>query len=217
MKSPPSGDQSPLVFGKGLKASGNGSLLDFSTSFRQPPGGEEADKQRNAERELEEKKRKEKKKREKEKNYAEAYGRKIDWTGRDLKVLPEKLYEFANFDGLTKLVVRANQLSAFPGELSMLRGLTYLDYSGNLIKGACGTRSAFLLNTKQAFMLTSVVCVVSCGVRRAAQGDGSDASIEGAAPRVEPTGALAARAGQAHTPPGAQYRKCAFSHPSARC
>ncbi|ELR11474.1 leucine rich repeat domain containing protein [Acanthamoeba castellanii str. Neff] len=140
MKSPPSGDQSPLVFGKGLKASGNGSLFDFSTSFRQlpeasrTPGGEEADKQYNAERERQEKKRKEKKKREKEKNYAKEYGRKIDWTGRDLKVLPEKLYEFANFDGLTKLVVRANQLSAFPGELSMLRGLTYLDYSENLIK-----------------------------------------------------------------------------------
>lgn len=140
MKSPPSGDQSPLVFGKGLKASGNGSLFDFSTSFRQlpeasrTPGGEEADKQHNAERERQEKKRKEKKKREKEKNYAKEYGRKIDWTGRDLKVLPEKLYEFANFDGLTKLVVRANQLSAFPGELSMLRGLTYLDYSENLIK-----------------------------------------------------------------------------------
>jgi Leucine-rich repeat (LRR) protein len=175
-KTSTAGDLSSSGLGKGLKASGNGSLLDFSTSFRQLPTGSdgtaggdgEQQRKNGGNQQGKEKKRKEK---EREKN-AEAYGRKIDWTGRDLKTLPEKLYEFSNFDGLTKLVLRANQLSAFPGELSMLRGLTYLDYSENLIRGA------------RVLSLPLGVCCVSshANAHRAAQGDWGDVSIEGAPP-----------------------------------
>lgn len=89
------------------------------------------------------------KRKEREKAYV-TNGRKINWSGRELRELPEKLFEFVNFDGLSKLILRSNQLTTFPGEVSMLRGLTYLDYSQNMVKGTLGSGDRMpLLATKR--------------------------------------------------------------------
>lgn len=112
----------------------SGILSGFNSIRVEKPSKQDSEK---SPQELEAERRKKKrdqKKKERERAYL-TNGRKIDWSGRELRELPEKLFDFENFDGLTKLILRSNQLCTFPGEISMLRGLTYLDYSDNMVKG----------------------------------------------------------------------------------